>query len=1147
MAVRTITTRLALDGETQFKQAMTSVNASLRAMKSELALSEAQFKGQANTVEALTEKDKLLRKEIEQQTEKVRALEEALKDAAQVYGEDSNQVSNYQAQLNRAKTDLVNMNQALNENTKYLWEARDSADGTAKSIDGFGKATKGAGDAVNQLARVLQAAGVAAALHEIAGAIRASVDASMEFETAMANVNKVAKLSDAELAEMGGAIKELSTEMPATTSEIAQVVEASARLGIAKENLISFSRVMLDLGNVSDLSSEQAATALARFANITGTAAEDYSRLGSTIVALGNNFATSESEITNMSSRLAAAGRLAHLSEAQIMGLAAAMSSVGIEAEAGGTAMTQTLTAMEKAVTSGGEKLEQFARVAGMSSQEFSDAWANDPITAIQAFISGLSGLDEKGESATQVLEDLGLSGIRQSDMLKRLALASDTLVDAVDLANRAWDENTELAETAAEKYSTTQAKLDMAAHAANNLKIAVGDALKPALGDLAEGVTPVIGLIETVIRDNPALITGITAVVTVLGLLTAGLTAYNVIAPLAAAATGALGAALHAIPFVAIASGIAVVVAALHSFVKWLTKAKDETEEFAKVGESIDQAAQGMAESITGAAAAALEGSGALNMLKAASGDAAPMLEDLSAAAQELEESTLYLAGANDTLAAALKEQSDQGHLSVQTALDLIDAGYSAAIAVDEETGAVTLNRDEYIRLASAKIEAQIATLESQRAAILAAAAMDDEAAAARRDSSAYWEAAAAKAAKTAADKDDLKSLSAQIAALKQAQASLGSFTAATESSSRRTSSASRQAKTQAQKDLEDYKQIKAELDHDKAVDLVSEEEYYRRLAEYRDRYLTDDGNVSEYRKVTEQIYKYDKSLADQEAALWAGQTDTLISELENRVKEVTKQQDQMEDRLSGYGDLFEIKDNDLTLNSIQDQIDAIDAYEDALTRLKERNISGGLMDEVLNLDVESATQYANELLAMSEEQWEQYNALWDEKQQRAMEVAEKFFKDQMDALEHEYNDKLGDALDNLTDTSFGAGVNTGEALIDGLASREEALYAQASKMAEKVSEILSGAGRIPSNSELAASFSTQRIAERFQGVTGQQLQNAVVGGVNGITTAMAGQGFDAPLNITIQTEDKTTIARAFVPSIRQASRENPEVLDDK
>ena len=84
----------------------------------------------------------------------------------------------------------------------------------------------------------------------------------MAFETAMAGVNKVAKMSDSELAGMETAIKQLSTSMPATTTEIAQVVEASLRLGIAKESVMGFAATMLDLGNVSDLSSEAAATAL---------------------------------------------------------------------------------------------------------------------------------------------------------------------------------------------------------------------------------------------------------------------------------------------------------------------------------------------------------------------------------------------------------------------------------------------------------------------------------------------------------------------------------------------------------------------------------------------------------------------------------------------------------------------------------------------------------------------------------------------------------------------------------------------------------------------------------------------------------------------------------------------------------------------
>ena len=210
--------------------------------------------------------------------------------------------------------------------------------------------------------------------------------------------------------------------------------------------------------------------------------ADNYDRLGAVIVDLGNNFATTESEITQMGTRLASGGKLAGLTEPQIMALAAAMSSVGIEAEAGGTAMTQTLNAIEKAVATGEDSLQSFADVAGMSADSFAEMWNTDALGALTAFIRGLGNLDEQGESAVLVLEDLGLTGIRQSNMLKSLALAADQMDSAVQTANTAWDENIALTNEANKRYATTQSKLDMMQNAYNNLKVAVGDAFTPAL-----------------------------------------------------------------------------------------------------------------------------------------------------------------------------------------------------------------------------------------------------------------------------------------------------------------------------------------------------------------------------------------------------------------------------------------------------------------------------------------------------------------------------------------------------------------------------------------------------------------------------------------------------------------------------------------
>ncbi|MCO4570038.1 hypothetical protein Si081_01071 [Streptococcus infantarius subsp. infantarius] len=206
-----------------------------------------------------------------------------------------------------------------------------------------------------------------------------------------------------------------------------------------------------------------------------------------------NNFATTESDIVSMANRLAASGTLAGLTNQEILGLATAMSSVGIEAEAGGTAMTQTLAAIESAVAAGGEDLQKFAIVAGESSEEFASKWKNKPVEAIQDFIRGLGTLDERGASATMVLDDMGLSGVRQSNMLKSLALAADTMTGAVDLSNRAWNENTALTNEASTRYETTESKLKMLKNQVVDMAIDLGGPFVDALKNGLEASKPLI------------------------------------------------------------------------------------------------------------------------------------------------------------------------------------------------------------------------------------------------------------------------------------------------------------------------------------------------------------------------------------------------------------------------------------------------------------------------------------------------------------------------------------------------------------------------------------------------------------------------------------------------------------------------------
>lgn len=367
---------------------------------------------------------------------------------------------------------------------------------TGSTMTNFGNTLQSVGGKMTGLGNTMTV-GVTAPIVAGVGAV---VKSAMSWESAFAGVKKTNdEVVDStgnvvySYADLENGLRGLAAQLPASHQEIAGVAEAAGQLGIKSQDVVSFTKTMIDMGESTNLSAEDAASAIAKIANITGLTSDEYQRFGSSVVALGNNFATTEQDIVAMANRLAASGTLAGLTNQEILGLATAMSSVGIEAEAGGTAMTQTLAAIESAVAAGGEDLQKFATVAGESAQEFADKWKNHPIEAIQDFIRGLGKLDEKGESATMVLDDMQLSGVRQSNMLKSLALAADTMTGAVDLSNKAWSENTALTNEASTRYETTESKLKMLKNQVVDMAIDFGGPFVDALKNGLEASKPLI------------------------------------------------------------------------------------------------------------------------------------------------------------------------------------------------------------------------------------------------------------------------------------------------------------------------------------------------------------------------------------------------------------------------------------------------------------------------------------------------------------------------------------------------------------------------------------------------------------------------------------------------------------------------------
>ncbi|HIR47789.1 MAG TPA: phage tail tape measure protein [Candidatus Caccousia avicola] len=496
-------------------------------------------------------------------------------DTSAAYERQKERLKELQKAMENAGIDMNDLGRSSAELSEKIHTLKENQEQAAVQAQKLGTS---ASSAFEQIGQALAAAGITAAIREAAQYFADCAQASMDFETAVTGVAKTTDLTDEEFAAMADSIRSLSTEIPATAEEISAVAEAAGQLGIQKEALLDFTETMVMLGTSTNMTADEAATALARFANITGMGVGEYDRLGATIVDLGNSFATTEQEITEMATRLASAGTLAGISEPGILALAASMSSVGIEAEAGGTAMTETLNAIETAVAGGGEALDEFARLAGMSSEVFAETWQNDALSALTSFIGGLGQLDEQGESTVLVLENLGLTGVRQSNMLKSLGLAAEQMTGAVDLANTAWEENTALTDEASKRYATTQSQLILLQNSYRNVQAAIGDAYTPELKEAYAVGTDVLNGVAQFIRDNPALVKAVVTFTGVIGGATAAVAAYTVAAKAAALASAA-------IPGLNIIMGVTVGVAAVTAAIVALNDATaKETDELAKL-----------------------------------------------------------------------------------------------------------------------------------------------------------------------------------------------------------------------------------------------------------------------------------------------------------------------------------------------------------------------------------------------------------------------------------------------------------------------------------------------------------------------------------------------------------------------------------
>lgn len=315
--------------------------------------------------------------------------------------------------------------------------------------------------------------------------IAAATKTAIEFEDAWTGVTKTVDGTPQQFEKINKGLKDLAQNTSSTYQDIAHYAELAGQMGIPTDSIVGFTKTITQLGDTTNLVGEEAAQSIAKFSNVMVSQSKKtntyYSRLGSTIVDLGNKFSTTEADIMDMATRLGVAGKMVGFNSNQVLGLSTALSSLGIEAAAGGSSVSKMLKKIDISVSTGDKNLQKFAEVSGMTSQQFQKAWGEDAAGTFLKFVEGIG----KSADVTKTLDELGIKEVRQAQAMGALAQSSDVLASALNVSKNAWNDNTAMANEAEKRYATLKSQLSQTWEAIKQAGNELGQAFTPTLTDL--------------------------------------------------------------------------------------------------------------------------------------------------------------------------------------------------------------------------------------------------------------------------------------------------------------------------------------------------------------------------------------------------------------------------------------------------------------------------------------------------------------------------------------------------------------------------------------------------------------------------------------------------------------------------------------
>ena len=400
--------------------------------------------------------------------------------------------------VTRATTGITAANSAFNQSLQKTSRESDVAGRNADVLNSHLASTR---YALYDVSSTLGAAGIAMTAFSVA-----TFAAGINWEKNFAGVIRTSGVfrdGPQAIDEMRQRFIELQQVLPVASSELAEIGTLAGQLGIQASGVDEFTDVVSRLSAVTDLSAESAGTALGRFnALFDDINPSNFENLASAILKVGVNSVATETQIVNVATQISSMGSFAGLTADQVVGLSGALASVGAQPELSRGTITRVFTLMSKAIASSGEELDEFARVAGVSSEEFAASWGTPAFGEI--FQKFLQGISREGDSAIATLNGLGITSVRDVPLLLRLAQAGDTVTNAFDDAASGFADNTELADQYSQIAGTMAAKLQILANNFEALLVALSDGGN-VFGGLVDGAIDLLQVF-TDLANTPVL-----------------------------------------------------------------------------------------------------------------------------------------------------------------------------------------------------------------------------------------------------------------------------------------------------------------------------------------------------------------------------------------------------------------------------------------------------------------------------------------------------------------------------------------------------------------------------------------------------------------------------------------------------------------